>query len=101
MQSKIEAIIIKTLKNLADEFEYEGLENPNAQSAIYGGGGGLDSLSLVSFITDLEQTLSDELGLEVILASEKTMSMRNSPFKDVATLTSYILTLTDSNDSKA
>ena len=42
MQSKIEAIIIKTLKNLADEFEYEGLENPNAQSAIYGGGDGTD-----------------------------------------------------------
>lgn len=101
MQSKIEAIIIKTLKNLADEFEYEGLENPNTKTAIYGANGGLDSLGLVSFITDLEQTLSDELGLEVILANEKAMSMRNSPFKDVESLTNYILSLTDSTDSKA
>lgn len=101
MQSKIESIIISTLKNLADEFEYENLANPNTKTAIYGANGGLDSLGLVSFITDLEQTLSDELGIEVILANEKAMSMRNSPFKDVESLTNYILSLTDSTDSKA
>ena len=101
MQTKIENLIIAILKNLADEFEYEALANPNAETAIYGNNGGLDSLGLVSFIADLEQSLNDELGIEVILADEKTMSMRNSPFKDVATLTQYILTLTDSSTPKA
>lgn len=104
MQNKIQDIIIAILKDLADEFELEGLANPNATTAIYGASGansGLDSLALVSFITDLEQRLSDELGLNVILADEKTMSIRNSPFKDVATLTSYILSLSDSSDLKA
>lgn len=57
------------------------------------GGGGLDSLALVSFITDLEQTLNDELGLELILADERAMSSKNSPFKNVESLTQYILTL--------
>lgn len=104
MQNKIQSIIIAILKDLAEEFEIEALANPNATTAIYGASGtnsGLDSLALVSFITDLEQRLSDELGLNVILADEKTMSLRNSPFKDVATLTSYILSLSDSSDSKA
>lgn len=101
MQTKIQSLIIQTLKNLADEFEYEALANPSAETAIYGNNGGLDSLGLVSFITDLEQSLNDALGVEVILADEKTMSMRNSPFKDVATLTQYILTLTDSSAPKA
>lgn len=104
MQNKIQSIIIAILKDLADEFEIEDLANPSATTAIYGASGansGLDSLALVSFITDLEQRLSDELGLNVILADEKTMSLRNSPFKDVATLTSYILSLSDSSDSKA
>ena len=104
MESKIQSLIITTLKNLADEFEYEGLANPSTQTAIYGAnanGNGLDSLALVSFITDLEQVLNDDLGIEVILADEKAMSMQNSPFKDVATLTKYILTLIDSADSKA
>ena len=101
MEIKIQDLIIAILKNMADEFEYEALANPSAETAIYGNNGGLDSLGLVSFITDLEQSLSDELGINVVLADEKTMSMRNSPFKDVATLTQYILTLTDSSAPKA
>ena len=104
MQNKIQSIIIAILKDLAEEFEIEDLANPSATTAIYGASGtnsGLDSLALVSFITDLEQRLSDELGLNVILADEKTMSLRNSPFKDVATLTNYILSLSNSSDSKA
>ena len=101
MQTKIENLIIAILKNMADEFECEALVNPNLDTPIYGNNGGLDSLGLVSFITDLEQSLSDELGINVVLADEKTMSMRNSPFKDVATLTQYILTLTDSSAPKA
>lgn len=100
MQNKIQSIIIAILKDLAQEFEIEDLANPSATTAIYGANSELDSLALVSFITDLEQRLSDELGLNVILADEKTMSLRNSPFKDVATLTSYILSLSDSDDSK-
>lgn len=94
MQTKIENIIIKTLKNLSDEFEMKELENPSATTPIYGGGGGgFDSLALVSFITDLEQRLSDELGLEIVLADERAMSANNSPFKNVTSLTQYILTM--------
>lgn len=93
MQTKIENIIIETLKNLSDEFEMKELENPSATTPIYGGGGGFDSLGLVSFITDLEQRLSDELGLEIVLADERAMSANNSPFKNVTSLTQYILTM--------
>lgn len=93
MQTKIENIIIETLKNLSDEFEMKELENPSVTTPIYGGGGGFDSLALVSFITDLEQRLSDELGLEIVLADERAMSANNSPFKNVTSLTQYILTM--------
>lgn len=94
MQNKIQSIIIAILQDLADEFELEDLKNPSATTPIYSANdksNGLDSLALVSFIADLEQTLSDKLNLNVILADEKTMSYKNSPFKDVSTLTSYIL----------
>lgn len=39
MKAKIENIIVTTLKNLADEFEMTELQNPNATTQIYGGGG--------------------------------------------------------------
>ena len=62
-------------------------ENP----AIFGGGSPLDSLGLVNFLADLEYRLAEDFGREVVLASERAMSRQRSPFRDVDTLTSYVL----------
>lgn len=90
MQQKIENIIIKTLKELNEEFENENLNNPTRETKLYGTSGSLDSLSLVSLITDLEERVSDEFGKDVVLADEKAMSQKTSPFRNVETLTNYI-----------
>lgn len=90
----IEQIIFNALTNLADELESEDLRNPNKDTKIYGIDGNLDSLALVSLIADLESELSEKLNINIVLADEKAMSMRNSPFRDVATLTQYIYDLT-------
>ena len=50
----------------------------------------MDSLALVSFIADLEDKISDEFEKDIILADEKAMSQRTSPFRSVETLTNYI-----------
>lgn len=91
MQTKIQAIIFKALQNLADELDNDTLKNPNENTQIYGAN--LDSLALVSLIADLEDMLNNELNINIILADEKTMSLKNSPFRNVATLTDYILLL--------
>lgn len=93
MQDKIEKIIIETLIELNEELENEFLENPNSKTKLYGANGGLDSLSLVSFITDLEEKISDEFDKEIILADEKAMSAKTSPFRNVESLTLYIKSL--------
>ncbi|TKX34100.1 hypothetical protein [Campylobacter taeniopygiae] len=90
MQEKIQNIVINSLKNLADELENDNLKKPNLETPIYGQNGNLDSLALVSFISDLEEILSNEFGKDLVLANEKAMSFRNSPFKDVYTLSLYI-----------
>lgn len=93
MQDKIEQIIIKTLLELNEELENESLENPNFKTKLYGTSAGMDSLALVSFITDLEEKISDEFNKEIVLADEKAMSLKTSPFRNVGTLTLYIKTL--------
>lgn len=90
MKERIEEIIINTLTELNEELENEALINPSAKTKLYGGSGGLDSLALVSFITDIEEKISESFDKEIVLADEKAMSAKTSPFRNVETLTLYI-----------
>jgi len=90
MTSKIEKVIVDSLLELNEELENSELNNPTKETKLYGGNGVLDSLALVSFITDLEERISDEFDEDIILADEKAMSQRTSPFRNVETLATYI-----------
>jgi acyl carrier protein len=92
MTEKIEKIIIDTLVELNDELENENFENPVSKTKLYGTNG-MDSLALVSFITDLEERISDEFEKDIVLADEKAMSVKTSPFRSVESLTLYIKSL--------
>lgn len=93
MKTKIEQIIIETLQELNEELENKELENPTKETRLYGSNSALDSLGLVSFITDLEEVISDKFDKDIVLADEKAMSQRTSPFRNVQSLTLYIETL--------
>jgi hypothetical protein len=58
---------------------------------LFGGDGVLDSLGLVGFIVEVEEALEDELGISILLADEKALSRRTSPFSRVSYLVDYIL----------
>ncbi len=93
MKNKIDEIIISTLKELKDELELEHLDEVNEKTRLYGSSSSLDSLALVSFITDLEEIISEEFDQDIVLADEKAMSAKTSPFRTVETLSSYIQSL--------
>lgn len=93
MTKEIEKIIIETLVDLNEELENEVFLNPTLKTKLYGAEGGLDSLALVSFITDLEEKISDKFDKQIVLADEKAMSARTSPFRDIETLSLYIKNL--------
>ncbi|EAI8625054.1 MULTISPECIES: hypothetical protein [Campylobacter] len=84
MRNSVEKIIFQALDNLSDEILE--LKTVNSKSQLF-----LDSLALVSLVADLEELLSEEFNKEIILADEKMMSAKNSPFKDVESLTDYIV----------
>jgi acyl carrier protein len=90
MHQKIENIIKNLLHDFNEELENENLICPNSETKLYGGNGALDSLGLVSFITDLEDQISEEFGKVIVLADEKAMSQKTSPFRTVSTLILYI-----------
>ena len=76
------AVVNQTLKNKLPV-------NKETDCPLYADGA-LDSISLVTLISIIEQDIEDTFKMSIILANEKAMSMRNSPFLTVGSLAEYI-----------
>jgi hypothetical protein len=79
-------LVLKTIRLEADDLGYDQLREPKADTILYGGDTGVDSLSLVRLIAAVERAAEVHFGKRVVLADEKAMSMRNSPFRSASTL---------------
>ena len=92
------AVIIDVANEFNEELENKIAVEQGLDTPLYGRGGVLDSLGLVSFVIAVEQTVEDELGVNLTLADEKAMSQRYSPFRTIGTLVDYISTLIDEQE---
>jgi hypothetical protein len=63
------------------------------KTRLFGGGGPLDSLGLVSMVVQLEELVEEKTGKSIIIADEKAMSRRTSPFASLGLLSDYIFEL--------
>lgn len=76
-----------------DALEERGAELPadfGPTSRLFGRNAPLDSLGLVAVVTEIEERLEEEKGLTVVLADERAMSRRASPFRTLASLVDYL-----------
>lgn len=58
---------------------------------LYGEGGKLDSLGLVSLVLDVEEAINAITGVHLVLADERSVSQRRSPFRDVRSLADHVM----------
>ena len=85
-------IVIKLLLEVLDEYydvqdiKYKATEKTN----LFGGDSVIDSMGLVNVVIDIETRFLDE-DIDISLTSEKAMSLRNSPFRTVETLATFIM----------
>ncbi|MEP6835259.1 MAG: acyl carrier protein [Gemmatimonas sp.] len=63
------------------------------------GDNGLDSLGLVRFIVMVEDRIEDLTGTRLSLASDRALSRRTSPFKNLQTLADFIQECLADHDS--
>ncbi len=89
-KEKILNLVIESVKDLSEELDNESLKNSDINTKLYGRDGNLDSLTLVSLITDLEGKIYEQFKKEIVIADERAMSQKRSPFKDINSLTDYI-----------
>jgi acyl carrier protein len=79
-------LVVFTIQEEADDLGYSNLKAVSADTPLFGGDDGVDSLSLVRIVAAIERAAEDRFGKQVVLADDKAMSMRNSPFRTVGTL---------------
>ena len=87
----IKNIIIKSLTSLDSVDDQAQTEIASMDEAfhLFGSDARLDSLDLVSVITDLEEALSDQLDYFLSLTDDAALSREISPFDTIGTLLDY------------
>jgi len=79
-------IVKSVVENLSGELGYDGLRRVAPDTELFGGPQSIDSLSLVRIVAEVERVAEEKLGKRVVLADERAMSRRNSPFRSVGSL---------------
>ncbi|KIL35412.1 acyl carrier protein [Cohnella kolymensis] len=93
MREKVSAIVLNAINDFNETYGKQIPLELAEDIPLFGKQGVLDSLGLVSLVVSIEQTLEDELGVSLILADEKAVSQRTSPFRTAGTVIDYICKL--------
>ena len=88
----IQKIIFDAIE-MANNAREEDKQIPVSEDTeLYGTSGQLDSMGLVAFLVDIEESFQDN-EINITLSDERAMSQSHSPFRNVQSLTDYIATL--------
>lgn len=63
---------------------------PGDEDPLFGQAAKLDSMELVGFVADVEDTLNERFSHAIILADERALSRSRSPFRSLRALAEYI-----------
>jgi acyl carrier protein len=89
----ISDIIYPSIEEIKDTLPNSGSIILQPSTVLFGNEAILDSLGLVTFIVSVEQTVNEKYDTNITLADEKAMSRKNSPFRNIDTLSDYIVEL--------
>ncbi|HEU4530369.1 MAG TPA: hypothetical protein VFR59_04255 [Steroidobacteraceae bacterium] len=89
MTDELVQMISAATRELATEQGIEVPQSLDANTRLFGEGGLLDSMALVSLVIAVEQALEDKYSVAVALADEKALSQRSSPYRSIGTLAAY------------
>ena len=91
----VTSTILKTLNDVVDTLPEEQKFVPDENTKLFGSGSTIDSLTLVSFIVELESVFSAEHNVDIVLTDDRAMTREKSPFDSVKDLSDYIFEITN------
>ena len=87
---KIIEVIYKSIDEMNSQLDDKIKLVESTETVLMGSDGKLDSLGLVSLLVTIEQNIEDEFDVSFIIADERAMSQKRSPFRTIGTLADYI-----------
>jgi acyl carrier protein len=92
-QDRIRDILFEAVKEANVELPPDSRLPLSIDTVLFGVDGRLDSIGLVSFVLSVEERLHDAFPYPLSLSDERAMSQRNSPFRSLRTLQTYVVAL--------
>jgi acyl carrier protein len=68
----------------------EPVREITAETRLFGGDSAMDSTALVSLLVEVEQQINDACGADIVIADERAMSQKRSPFRSIGSLGEYV-----------
>jgi len=65
-------------------------EEITSESRLFGSDSPIDSIALVSLLVEVEQSVNELCNTEIVIADDRAMSQKRSPFRTVGSLGDYI-----------
>lgn len=79
-------LVTTVVHQVGEEAGYDVLQNVGPETELLGGSSGIDSLTVVQIVAELERQSEETFGKAIVLADERAMSRRSSPFRTVGAL---------------
>ncbi len=89
--ARVQQLVCRAFDEVSEELALDEQISQSPDRVLYGEGGVLDSLGLVSLIVEIEAAVTDEYGVTLSLANNRALSQKNSPFRTVGTLVDYVV----------
>lgn len=92
--ARVQSIIEDCLNQLREDLGLPEIDAVSGATTLLGEGSDMDSMAIVHLIVDLEGRLEETFRRNWILADERALSRKRSPFRTIGDLVDFILETT-------
>ena len=90
---KVMQTVLEAIGELNEQLPKEQKLKKSVDTALFGSGGNLDSLGLISLVTTVEQKIEENFEMTVTLLENIDAFESDNPFKTVGSLADYIASI--------
>ena len=94
---KVIQSVMAAIDELNEQLPKEERLKKSVDTALFGSGGTLDSLGLVSLVTTVEQKIEENFGITATLLEDIAVLEDENPFENVKTLVDYVTSIMEKN----